>query len=108
MIGQFGLPTFFVTFTYVERLWDPLIRALHTLHASRLNLLNKIKDLQFIHIAKLIQIWLVTFARYYDHKTSSFSKLITKDHLIFGYIFNFFSSLNSQIMGVNMTMDFYG
>jgi hypothetical protein len=45
MIQQLGPPMFFVTFTFAERLWDPLIKALHTLHASRLNLLNKIKDL---------------------------------------------------------------
>jgi hypothetical protein len=45
MTRQLNLPTFFVTFTYVERLWGPLIKSLHTLHASRLNFLNKIKDL---------------------------------------------------------------
>jgi hypothetical protein len=45
MIWQLGPLMFFVTFTYVERLWDPLIKALHTLHASRLNLPNKIKYL---------------------------------------------------------------
>jgi hypothetical protein len=41
MIRQLGPPTFFVTFTFVERLWDPLIKVLHTLHALRLNLSNK-------------------------------------------------------------------
>jgi hypothetical protein len=44
MIQQLGPPTFFVTFTFTKRLWDPLIKALHTLHASRLNFPNKIKD----------------------------------------------------------------
>jgi hypothetical protein len=53
MIQQLGLTTFFVTFTFIDRLWDPLINTLHTLHASKLNLSNKIKDLQFVHIAKL-------------------------------------------------------
>jgi hypothetical protein len=50
-----------------------------------------------------------------DHKTSGFHKLITKDDYIFGYIciYNllllfYFSSLNSKIVGANMTMDFYG
>jgi hypothetical protein len=45
MIQQLGPPMFFVTFTYAKRLWDPFIKALHTLHASRLNFPNKIKDL---------------------------------------------------------------
>jgi hypothetical protein len=45
MIRQLGLLTFFVTFTSIERLWDPLIKFLHTLYASRLNLSNKIKEL---------------------------------------------------------------
>ncbi len=48
MIRQLGLPTFFVTFTYTKRLWDPFIKALHTIHASRLNLPNKIEDYLFI------------------------------------------------------------
>jgi len=89
-----------------KRLWDPLIKALHTLHALKLNFLNKI-DLQPIHITKLIRIDLVTCAKYYDHRTSCFRKLITKDHFIFRFFF-LFSSLNSKIMGMNMTMDFYG
>jgi hypothetical protein len=50
MIRQFGPPTFFVTFTSIKRLWDPLIKTLHTLHASRLNFQNKIENLQFFHI----------------------------------------------------------
>jgi len=106
MIQQLGLLTFFVNFTSVERLWDPLIKVLHTLHVSRLNLPNKIKDLQSIHVPELKWIDLVTCARYYNHRTSCFRKLITKDYL-FGCISNFFSSLNSKIMGTNMTMDFY-
>jgi hypothetical protein len=54
MIQQLGPPTFFVTFTSAERLWDPFIKVLHTLHASKLNLPNKIEDLQPVHIAELI------------------------------------------------------
>ncbi len=50
MIQQLGPPTFFATFTFAERLWDPLIKTLHTLHASKLNLPNKIKDFQSNHI----------------------------------------------------------
>jgi hypothetical protein len=42
MVRQLGLPTIFVTFTFVERLWDPLIKILDTLHASTLNFSNKI------------------------------------------------------------------
>jgi hypothetical protein len=69
MIQQLDPPTFFVTFTSTERLWDPFIKNLHTLHASRLNLPNKIKDLQSIHITELIRIDLVACARYYDYRT---------------------------------------
>jgi hypothetical protein len=56
MIQQFGLPTFFITFTSTKRLWDPFIKILHTLRASKLNLPNKIEDLQSVHIIKLIRI----------------------------------------------------
>jgi hypothetical protein len=51
MIRQLGPLTFFVTFTYTKRLWDPFIKALHTLHALRLNIPNKIKYLQSFPIA---------------------------------------------------------
>ncbi len=54
MIKQLGLPTIFVTFTFVERLWDPLIKILYTLHASTLNFSNKIYDLQYVRIVELI------------------------------------------------------
>jgi len=50
MRRQIGPPTFFVTFTFAKRLWDTLIKALHTLHAKKLNLPNKIEDLQSINI----------------------------------------------------------
>jgi hypothetical protein len=108
MIQQLGPPTFFVTFTSVERLWNPFIKILHTLHASRLNLPNKIKDLQFAHIVKLIRIDLFTCARYYDHKTFFFTNLSQKIIHFLGIFLEKNSSLNSKVMGVNMIMDFYG
>jgi hypothetical protein len=80
MIQQVGPPTFFVIFTSTKSLWDALIKALHILHASTLNLLNKIEDLQSVYIVELIQIDLVTCVRYYDYITSCLCKLITKDH----------------------------
>jgi hypothetical protein len=51
MIQQLGPPTFFIIFTSTERLWDPFIKTLHIIHASILNIPNKIKDLQFVHIS---------------------------------------------------------
>jgi len=33
---------------------------------------------------------------------------MTKDYSSFWYIFEFFLSMNSKIMGANMSMDFYG
>ncbi len=99
MIQQLGPPTFFVTFTSAERLWDPFIKVLHTLHASKLNLPNKIEDLQPVHIAELIWIDLTTCARYYDHKTSCFHKLVTKYHYLFGYISDFFYVTKFQNCG---------
>jgi hypothetical protein len=56
MIKQLGFPTFFVIFTYTKRLWDPFIKALHIVDASRLNLPNKIEDLQSFHILELIHV----------------------------------------------------
>jgi hypothetical protein len=43
IIKQLGLSTFFIIFTFIERLWDLFIKTLHTLHALRLNLPNKIR-----------------------------------------------------------------
>jgi hypothetical protein len=45
MIRQINLPTFFVTFRSIERLWDPLIKVLYTLHVKNLHFPNKIEDL---------------------------------------------------------------
>jgi len=67
MIQQLALPTFFVTFTFVEKSWDFLTKVLHTLFVSKLNLSNKIEDLQFVYIEKLIRIDPITFAKYYNH-----------------------------------------
>jgi hypothetical protein len=64
MVHQLGFSTFIVTFTSTKRLWDFFIKILHTLHVSRLNFPNKIKDLQFVHITELIRINLVTCTRY--------------------------------------------
>ncbi len=50
MIRQLGSPMFFVTFSSTKRLWDHFIKALHMLHALRLNFSNKIKDLQSFYI----------------------------------------------------------
>jgi hypothetical protein len=55
MIQQLGPSTFFVTFTSTEILSDPFIKVLHTLHATRLNHPNKLKNLQSYHITKLVQ-----------------------------------------------------
>jgi hypothetical protein len=41
MIQQLNFPTFFVIFTFAKRFWDPLIKILHTLHASKLNFPSK-------------------------------------------------------------------
>jgi len=43
MIRQVGPPTLFVTFTSIEKSWDPLIKALHTLHVKKLNFSKKLK-----------------------------------------------------------------
>jgi hypothetical protein len=74
MIQQRGPSTFFVTFTSIEIMWDPFIKVFHTLHATRLNLPNKIEDLQSFHITKLVQTNVFTSARYYDHKISTYHK----------------------------------
>ncbi len=52
MIKQLGPSTFFVILTFVERLWDLLIKALHTLYVSKLNFSNEIEDLQSFHITE--------------------------------------------------------
>jgi hypothetical protein len=84
MIRQLAPPTLFVIFTFVERLWD---------------LLDKIKDLQFVHITKLIQINPITCARYYNHRTPYLCKLIAKNHFLFGYILILFFIIEFQNHG---------
>jgi hypothetical protein len=50
MIRQIRPPTFFVMFMFAKKLSDFLIKALHTLHAKKLNFPQKIENFQFIHI----------------------------------------------------------
>jgi hypothetical protein len=101
--------TFFATFTFTKRLWDLFVNILQTLYATRLNFQNKIEFFKSIHITKHIQINLITCARYYDHKTSSFCKLMMKYRYSFQFIYKFFSLLkNFKIVVMNMTMEFYG
>ncbi len=83
IVHQQGLPTFIVTFTSTERLWDFFIKILHTLHASRLNLPNKIKDLQLVRITKLIQINFVTCIRYITTKKHLFSTNLLQKIILF-------------------------
>jgi hypothetical protein len=90
MIRQLGLLTFFFIFTSIKRLWDPLIKALHTLYASKLNLPNKIKKLLICSYRKIDVNWTCHISKYYNHKKICFCKLITKDHKLFGYIFEIF------------------
>jgi hypothetical protein len=50
MIRQIDPPTFFVIFMSTKKLWDLVIKALHTLHVEKLNLPNKNENFQFVHI----------------------------------------------------------
>jgi hypothetical protein len=79
MIKYIGLPTFFIIFTSTKRLWDLVIKTLETLHVKRLNLPNKIENLQSIHVTKFIYNDFITCVRYYDHKKSCFCTLFNKD-----------------------------
>jgi hypothetical protein len=99
MIRQLGPPTFFVTLTSAEKLWEPLIKALHSLHSKRLNMLDNFEDLQPTHIAELICTDPITCARYYDHRTSEFRKLIMKDSTFFGEVQDFFFVTEFQNRG---------
>jgi hypothetical protein len=108
MIKQIGPPTIFVTFTFAKIFWDPLIKALHTLHAKKLNLPNKIEDLQSINISQMINNDPITCARYYDHKTSCFHTLFNKNPFFWDKCVISFLSHNLKITVVSMTMAFYG
>jgi len=44
MIWQLGLSIVFVFFKFAKRLWVPLVKVLHTLHATTLNFVNKLED----------------------------------------------------------------
>jgi hypothetical protein len=105
MIQQLGFLTSFITFNFAKTLWDHFIKALHTFHARKLNIPNKLKNLQSIHIVGLLWIDHVICARYYEHKTYS-TNLYQR---IISFWIHFFSlSQDSKIMIVNITMGFYG
>jgi hypothetical protein len=77
-LGNLVSQHFFVVFTFAERLWDLVIKALHALHSSKLNLSNKIKNLQLFHITELTLNDVMTCAKYYGYKTFFPHKLMTK------------------------------
>jgi hypothetical protein len=79
----------FLSFLYLLK--DCFIKFLHTLHALRLNLPNKIENFQSIRITELIWIDLVTCAKYYDQiKHFVFSNLSQKTIIFLGIFFIFF------------------
>jgi hypothetical protein len=78
MIKQLDLPTFFITFTFVKRLGEPIIKALYTFHVKKLNLSNKMKHLEYVHIKNLIHKNSIMCSKYYDHETSCFHTLFNK------------------------------
>jgi hypothetical protein len=47
-------PSTYLTLLHLLKNFTPVIKALHTLHASKLSLSYKIEDLQYVHITKLI------------------------------------------------------
>jgi hypothetical protein len=74
------LPTFFVISTFAKKLWDPFVKALHTLHAKKFNLLDKIPSIYSYN--KLIHIDPITCAKYYDKK-NLFSYIIQQRPMSF-------------------------
>jgi len=105
MIKQLDLPTFFITFTFVKRLGEPIIKALYTFHVKKLNLSNKMKHLEYVHIKNLIHKNSITCSKYYDHETSCFHTLFNKA-LFFGTNVQFVFVIDFEIVVMNMT--FYG
>jgi hypothetical protein len=79
MIKELDFPTFLIIFTFVKRLSEPIIKTLYTLHVKKLNLQNKMKHIEFVHIKKLIHNNPITCSKYYDHKMSYFHTLFNKD-----------------------------
>jgi hypothetical protein len=99
----------FLSFLHMLKDYDILSLKFYIhLQASRLNLPNKIKDLQSVHVIKLKQIDHITCVRYNNHRTFFSLKFITKDNHFLGIFLIIFLSLNSKIVGTNMTMNFYG
>jgi hypothetical protein len=108
MIRQLDSLTILITFTFVKRLGEPFIKASYTLHVKKLNLQNKMKHLEFVHIKKLIQIDPITCSKYYEHKTFCFHTLFKKNPFFWAQIYDSFLSETLKTKIVNMTMAFYG
>jgi hypothetical protein len=91
MIKQLDLLTFLITFTFIKKLGELVIKALYTLHVKKLNLSNKMKHLEHVHIKKLIHINPITCSKYYDHKTFCFHTLFNKGPFL-GQMYDLFLS----------------
>ena len=82
MIRLLGPPTFFVTFTSAEHLWEPLVQTLTKLHSNR-NKEKYIETIEECNIDYLVRKDPVTCTRYYRHKTDALKQLIYQDNTIF-------------------------
>ena len=84
MIRQFGIPTFFLTFSAAETKWIELLSVLTKTVDGVTMSEEEIKNLNFAQKARLIRSDAVTCARYFDHRFRQMLKLLKAEGGIFG------------------------
>lgn len=97
MIRQLGPPTFFVTFTSTDHLWQPLCNALEHLHSKHAS--KPFENILAETIDSKIRKNLVTCSRYYKHRFNAFLTLLKNNKNIFGEVMDYFFVTEFQSRG---------
>ena len=88
MIRQLGPPTFFITFTSVDHLWDPLCNALQTFHSKHMKKTNE--NITEENIDSIIRKHPITCTCYYRNKFNALLKLLKNNDHFFGHVIDYF------------------
>ena len=97
MIRQLGPPTFFVSFTSSEHLWDPLMDALRDIKQNTRK--PKTNELDENEPSSLIRNDPVTCVRYYRSRRDALHQLISHDHKYYGELNDHFYVTEFQNRG---------
>lgn len=78
MIRQFGLPTWFMSFSAADTRWNDLIRVLGVLNDQKKYTDADIESMTWAEKSKLIQKDPITCTKYFDHRFRTFLNTVLK------------------------------